>query len=499
MKPVYQFGVFEAEFQGVAEGNPFVEREIFAQFSFKDQVTCIRGFYDGDGKYIVRFMPMKAGEYSYRIYGTFSDRTFSGSFTALPHQPENHGIAGVYNETHFAYSDGTPCMPLGTTCYVWHLQNPELYEETLKTLKNSPFRKIRFCVFPKHYIYNFRDPACFPFEGEPMDASILTEENFNDYNEDHSGNHFDFTRFCPEYFHIVEKAICDLEALGIEADLILFHPYDRWGFSDMSKEDDLRYIRYVIARFSAFHNVWWSMANEYDLMPQKTRLWREYGEFVRAEDPYGHLRSIHNCFTVYNHSEDWITHVSFQRCDLYKTAEETDSLIETYHKPVCLDEIAYEGNLPLGWGNISPEEMTRRFWEGALRGGWGGHSETYYHENDIIFWSHGGRLEGGSPARIAFLKEILESFDYNSLALRKDRMWDELRAETSDQSVILFYHSFMRPIYRDYVLPENKTYQAEIYDTFQMTKEIIPGCSGITRLALPGKEYIAVLFRETNA
>ena len=311
-----------------------------------------------------------------------------------------------------------------------------------------------------------------------MDASILTEENFNDYNTDHSGNHFDFSRFVPAYFRLVEKAIRDLEALGIEADLILFHPYDRWGFSDMTREEDLRYLSYAVARFAAFHNVWWAMANEYDLMPQKAGHWKEYGEFVRSEDPYGHLRSIHNCTKVYDHSEDWITHVSFQRCDLYRSAEETDKLIETYRKPICLDEIAYEGNLPFGWG---------------------GHSETYDHENEIIFWSHGGKLEGGSPARIAFLRNVFESFDYNALTLCKQRIWDELRAETPDRSVILFYHSFMRPLIREYFLPEDKTYQAEIYDTWEMTKTVIPNCSGKTKLTLPGKEYIGVLFRETGS
>ncbi len=32
--------------------------------------------------------------------------------------------------------------------------------------------------------------------------------------------------------------------LGIEADLILFHAYDRWGFSDMGRAADDRYVRY---------------------------------------------------------------------------------------------------------------------------------------------------------------------------------------------------------------------------------------------------------------
>ena len=44
--------------------------------------------------------------------------------------------------------------------------------------------------------------------------------------------------------------------------------------------------------------------------------------------------------------------------------------------PIVLDEIAYEGNIQHGWGNIPGEELIRRFWEGALRGGYPGHGDS---------------------------------------------------------------------------------------------------------------------------
>ena len=79
-----------------------------------------------------------------------------------------------------------------------------------------------------------------------------------------------------------------------------------------------------------------------------------------------------------------------------------------YGKPVVWDEIAYEGNIDMGWGNISGQELTRRFWEASMRGGYAGHGETFIdEENDILWWSHGGELHGESPARIKFLHEIL--------------------------------------------------------------------------------------------
>ena len=53
--------------------------------------------------------------------------------------------------------------------------------------------------------------------------------------------------------------------MGIQADVILFHPYDSWGFCEMGKEMNEIYVRYMIARLSAYRNVWWSLANEWDV------------------------------------------------------------------------------------------------------------------------------------------------------------------------------------------------------------------------------------------
>ena len=95
--------------------------------------------------------------------------------------------------------------------------------------------------------------------------------------------------------------------------------------------------------------------------------------------------------------------------DSYKTTENTALWRPEYQKPVVVDECAYEGNINHCWGNITPQEMTRRFWEGVLRGGYVSHGETYVHPRDILWWSHGGELHGESPARIAFLRRLVES------------------------------------------------------------------------------------------
>ena len=51
-----------------------------------------------------------------------------------------------------------------------------------------------------------------------MDSSVLTVENFNEYNGKAAGNDWDLYRFNPAYFRHIESCIVRLQELGIEAD-----------------------------------------------------------------------------------------------------------------------------------------------------------------------------------------------------------------------------------------------------------------------------------------
>lgn len=503
MQTVERWGTFEVQAKGRTDGNPFTDYTVYGVFRGKNETVKADGFYDGDGVYKVRFMPSFEGEYTYEVSGSFSDETLTGSFLVTAPSASNHGPVRVANTFHFAYEDGTPFYPLGTTCYVWTHQPEALQQKTLETLKKGYFNKIRFCVFPKHYDYNLNEPQTYPYVGTPMDSSVLTKENFSQYTGNAPGNDWDFKRFNPEHFRRFEQRIQDLMALGIEADLIIMHPYDRWGFSSMPAECDDLYWNYVIARFSAYRNVWWSLANEYDLMTAKTQKdWERYASILCEKDPYNHLRSIHNCIHFYDHSRPWVTHCSIQRQDMHKTAEFTADWRKRYRKPVVLDEIAYEGNINHCWGNISGVELTRRFWEAAVRGGYGGHGETYVHPEDILWWSHGGELHGESPERIRFLLGILKETPGIGLDPAKGdpRLnWDDPAATATDVAYqgkyYLIYFGNFRPSFRDYYLDDDYDYEVEVIDTWNMTIDKLGRFRGKFRVNLPGREYMAIRIR----
>jgi hypothetical protein len=332
------------------------------------------------------------------------------------------------------------------------------------------------CVFPKAYLYATGDPERFAFPRR----------------EDGT---WDVERFDVTFFRAFEKRVADLAALGIQADIILFHPYDRWGFSDLGRNVDDRYVSYIVRRLSGYPNVWWSLANEYDLVWSKAEAdWERIAEGVVAWDPTAHLRSIHNCFAFYDYTKPWITHCSVQRVDVYRTAENTTEWREQWGKPIVVDECGYEGNLDQGWGNLTGEEMVRRFWEAALRGGYLGHGETLYREDHLIWWAKGGVLDGTSPARIGFLREITAQMPGGVIEPLPSE-WDAPWGGVAGQQMLVYF-GFNRPLFRTFSLAGDESYEVDVIDTWNMTVETLPGTyTGSFTVPLPGRQYVAVRLR----
>ena len=373
---VERWGVFEASFNDRVPDLLPVETVLFATFTQGDKSLTVPGFWDGEHTFKVRFSPPTVGAWKFKTTSRrpgLNDR--SGSFMAVEPTGGNHGPIQVFKTFYLRYADGTPYHQFGTTCYAWIHQPEAMQEQTLQTLASSPFNKIRFCVFPKSYTYNENEPKFFAFEKS-------------------DNGEFDFRRPDIAFWRHLERRIVDLQGLGIEADVILWHPYDRWGFADMSDQQDDRYLRYCIARLSAFRNVWWSLANEYDFMTDQPKGrrgnkqfddWDRFFSILENEDPYRRMRGIHNGRVWYDHTKDWVIHASLQTSDMNGGVRFRNQ----YQKPVLYDECRYEGDIPLGWGNLTAREMSQRFWLGTMSGCYVGHGETYKHPEDLLWWSKG--------------------------------------------------------------------------------------------------------------
>jgi hypothetical protein len=455
----------------------------------------VDGFCDGEeggkAKFKFRFSSDTIGRWTWRSRSNLAELDGrQGTFDAVAARSGVHGPVAVRNAFHFACADGSPYFPFGTTCYAWIHQTEELRQLTLKTLAGSPFNKVRMCLLPKSYEYNSGEPPLYPFA------------------RDAAGKN-DFTRPNPAFFAMVERSVEALRDRGIVADLILFHPYDSWGYAAMPPEADELYLRYAVARLGAYSNIWWSMANEWDLMKAKSvqdfdRLFR----ILQTADPYGRLRSIHYSVTMYEYGRPWITHASLQSHDF----DAAPTFRTNWNKPVCYDEVMYEGNLNRRWGNLSGEEMTRRFWLGVINGCYVTHGETYLDTSDPmdeqnhhpIFWSQGGPLKGTSPRQIAFLRKIVEDAASGAAHVRTGFTPDPkpyylnattYAADGKTVQTILYYFDYHQPSWYEFPLPEGE-FIFDWIDPLAMTITEQPGrCRGKSRLRLPGKPYQAARFR----
>lgn len=490
---VEQWDIFEFSTPGPTGGNPFVDIDFGARFWQGDRTVTVRGFYDGGGIYRVRFMPPLPGPWQLETSSNrpeLSGKT--GSISVTPARGNNHGPVRVHNTFHFTYADGTPYRQIGTTAYAWTHQGPELEEQTLASLRAAPFNKMRMCVFPKRYAFNANEPPLYAFEGTPP-------------------NKWDFTRFNPKFWQHQELRIRQLRDMGIEADLILFHPYDEghWGFDRMDEASDDRYLKYAVARFAAFRNVWWSMANEFDFMQTKKPAdWDRYFKIVCENDPYDHLRGIHNGRLIYDHNKPWVTHASIQNGSAVEDFGRATLYRDVYRKPIVLDEVKYEGNIPQRWGDISAEEMVHRFWQGTIAGTYVGHGETYKHPQDVIWWARGGKLHGQSPARLAFLRKIME--DGPADGIEPIDKWQDVHTAGQPGQYYLVYLGRLTPGEWEFSLPRaglsaGMKFNVEVIDTWNMTVERDPRefeivedatyryrAKGLPKVKLPAKPWMAL-------
>lgn len=502
---VEQWDFHEFTFHGPKNGNPFVDVELLGQFINGDRCLSVPGFYDGDGLYRIRFMPTHPGEWTYQTVSNAPQlHGKTGRLVATAAQTGNPGMVRVAHQFHFVHADGTPHRSFGTTAYSFAHQGEELENQTLDTLARSPFNKVRMCVFPKKYAYTCVEPEYYPFEGRPPTDTVPAE--------------WDFTRFNPEFFKHFESILMRMRDLDIQADLILLHPYDRghWGFDRMPADADDRYLKYVVARFAAFRNVWWSLANEHDFMKEKQPGdWHRFGPIVAGADPYGHLLSVHNGFVIFDHWKEWVSHVSMQNGSAVADFGRAEIYRDVYRKPVVFDECKYEGDIEQRWGNLSAEEMVHRFWQGTIAGTYVGHGETYKHPQDVIWWARGGKLHGQSPARIAFLRKIVE--DGPAKGIDPIDKWQDLQTAGQPGEYYLVYFGKEAPAEWRFELPRQglgngMKFKLEIIDTWNMTITPVDGefvinadttyryhADGDPKIALPGRPWMALRLTRIDA
>lgn len=506
-----QYEVFELVFHGGEPEGSCAAVELEGEFILNGSSTAVKGFYAGDQTYKLRYYPREAGTCTWTVHSSIAlEGDLCGEVECIEAGAGDHGMVQA-EDLHFHYENGGRYLPFGTTVYALVHQEKVLVDQTMETLRKSPFNKVRMCVFPKSYDFNHNEPELFAFEK--------------------TNGKWDVNRPCFAFWDMLEQRVRELREMDIECDLILFHGYDRWGFSRFSEEEAMVYLNYLLRRLCAYPNLWWSMANEYEILEHfPKQWWYDFAQFIHENDPYGHLLSNHNFLQFWDFADKHITHCSIQDSNVVRVPE----IQQEYQKPVVFDECCYEGNIMHPWGNLSGFELVNRFWTACVMGGYCTHGETFLSEDEVLWWAKGGILKGESPKRIAFLKSVLEelpgNLEYSKSLLETayekggirlpDDSWLEnamnmigkelhevsaVRAQGHfDKERVILGHcgeaAYLRYWGRqcagqgELELPDTGAYDVEVIDVWEMTRiKVMEGVNGKVTVVLPGKEGIAVL------
>jgi hypothetical protein len=475
---ISQWNHTEINFHHVTSKNPFTDIELSAVFIHEGLPDTIHvdGFYDDNNTFRIRFMPTLQGKWDYITHSSEAEMdNKKGYVICTTPQLSHHGMVKAGTQQNFVYTDGTPFYPLGTTSYAWIYSAESRQKETLYSLRKAGFNKLRFCIFPNNSVREL--PQSYPYLLLSKDKKATCQYTW------------DFSRFNSDFFHHLEQCIDSLKNIGVEADIILFTPYDEglWGFDRMSMENNMRYLHYVVARLSGFSNVWWSMANEWNLIKSKTySQWIEMTKYVYEQDPYRHLLSIHGGTAKYiDYNLPYFTHASIQDQGPLYNIEGAATVRNIIHKPILFDEVCYEGNHKARWAQLTGEQMLQRIWTGLMGGTYVTHGECFCTGKDYYtgysFLATGGSFKGTSAQRIKFTLGILKSLP-NPLRLA-DESWDPMTASAGPNTYFIYFGSeqpkkwkFELPAKND-VWPRlqgNEKFKVDIIDTWNMTVKHYP-------------------------
>ena len=404
---VEQYHSHDFVFQGTAPGNPF-DVDLAGEFSGPEGAHLrVPGFYDGDGRWIIRFSPNREGEWQLRTVSSLAtlDGKTERAIRCVPNRhPEIHGGLRVdpAHPYHFVYEDGARYFLLGYEVdWLWgaDMLDPErkLMRRLIDQMAARGFNHVMLNFFAwdtawsrgREHAWDWGPPPVYPWEG-------------SNEKPDHS-------RLNPKFFRIYDGMMSALRDRGIVAHIMLKVYNKQVNWPQPYSRDEERYFRYVVARYQAYSNLVWDFSkeahNERDLALQGRLI-----ELVRFTDAYHRLLTAHDDDVFY-----WTP--EFNRLLDFRTDQQHtfwpemiafDRALRRY--PVLNAEFGYERGV-----DKFPTYRVEHDWEEQLRRAWlvylaGGYGVYYYHNTawDVV------KPDPEPPGmkRFQLLKDTLSALPY---------------------------------------------------------------------------------------
>jgi hypothetical protein len=417
-KPVAQVARFDfVEISATASkpdaGNPFVDASLAGTLETADgsHHWAVDGFCDSaDGSvFRIRFMAPLAGDYKYSVtfkQGGFT-KTSSGTFRAV--EAEKRGLLGVdpAYPWHFIWQGtGEHFFFNGTTAY-WLVgfRDDHTIQYSLDRLHRLKVNRLRVTIAGREASTYFGEPI---MNGAAWTALIAAWQAQTPDDPLHPG--FDYNRFNVPYWQKFDRMLQYARDRDMNISLVLdmgdsrVHPV-------AGGEDEHRFIRYAVNRFSALSNITWDLGD--DLDGYRDEKWtHETGVLIQDLDPYKHLETSHPA--VSNEHQDrassWFGFTSYQEWSRKqhelilvsrKLQEKTGRII-----PQTNEEYGYEDHYPF-WAapdSDSADALRRTAWDIYMAGGYQTAGESARRGTNIRPDFGGGWLNGrGDDTQTMFL------------------------------------------------------------------------------------------------
>jgi hypothetical protein len=344
-------------------GNPFTDVSVVGEMTPPGGARVkVTGFCDAaDGSvFRWRFMPSKAGEHSFTLTcapQTGAPITHSGQFTAQPGKVPGTVLVDPEHPFHFIREGaGRHWFWNATTTYQLLAWDEDTIAESVDRLAKLGVNRIRVALAgrtPDGKRWN--EPLVtrtekFAFKMEPWVAA--RPGNLEDPG-------YDTTRFNLNLYRKAEGLLRRCRERDIVVSLIFYvdgadKGVDPFGKERMGGQEERLYYRYTLARFAAFPNIMWDIANEYRLF--RTDAWAEQmGAYVKENDPYHHLASTHGHGDFRFRKSPWADYAMYQSWDEhggydFMLKNRRDQSASGRPMPQVNEEYGYEDHYPFPWG-----------------------------------------------------------------------------------------------------------------------------------------------------
>lgn len=281
------YGTYELEMRLEHTGpNPF---EVFLPVRFRSggRLFTVDAFHDGDDTWRARFMPDAPGEWNYEVVIS-GMAAASGSFWTLASADSlNHGHVRVdaQRPRYLAHDDGSPHYWFGCNWIA-----AENYGPPEKNGESNPnYLSDEQIQGHLNLLERFRHNgtllkmALFPLEddGVTWDLSWIRRGEWIVREAGRRGIYVHVNMF--DTWSRERGSPFTFDTHRSE------HVLNAWSEEDAEKRRN--YLRTIIARFAAFHNVYWELGNEMEHRPNDGNAFAkrsnlEYLPWIREFDPY---------------------------------------------------------------------------------------------------------------------------------------------------------------------------------------------------------------------